>query len=522
VATDSDAVVREGLSSVTKGTLFLLVSTLVLVGLTFVSRVLVIRIITLSQWSAFSFGLTLAGVLAALGSLGLPNAIARSLPYASSDAERRTILRATFWIGGVAALGGSVLLFVFAIPLGDTLGSSQIGVGLQYFSIAVGTSILSTLIASVFQGYEDVAPNALFIQIVNPALFVVFVGVAAVSPAGLDYPTTLIAYAVANLVSLGLLVLYLVRRLPRHLGPGPLAPETLPRFLRFAAPLFVVSVMVAIIGSGDTLILGIYDSGEVGTYTVSLTLARLLQIGITAAAYIFLPVASRFLRQNERGPIATTYTTVTKWMILVSLPLFLIFVFLPASSLAFVYGTKYSTIVLPLQIVVVGAFITTLLGPAPTAQVAFGQTRLLATNAIVAGIVDLVVAFALVPTYTYVGAAIAWGAANATYTALSAFQLATLTRVHPFHRHFIVPVVATAVPVGLALAVLHPTFSSYWGLGLPVLGLAIAGLFVLLVFATRSVDDGDRLLLEAIERMLGRPLPFLRRLGRYALHRRAP
>ena len=523
MATDSDTVVREGLSSVTKGTLFLLVSTLALVGLTFVSRVLIVRNpnITLTDWSAYSFGLTLAGVLAALGTLGLPNAIARSLPYAHSDAERRSIVRVTLWIGGLASAAGTVLLFVFAVPIGDTLGSVEIGVGLQYFSIAVGTSIFGGLIASVFQGYEDVTPNALFIQILNPALFVVFLVVASLlPPSGLSYRSALLAYAIANAAMLGTLVLYLVRNLPRHLPPGPLAPEAVSPYLRFAAPLFVVTLMVSIVGSGDTLILGIYHPSAVGNYTVSLTLARLLQIGITAAAYIFLPVASKFLRQNERGPIATTYTTVTKWMILVSLPLFMLFFFLPSSSLNFVYGSNYSTVVLPLQIVVVGAFITTVLGPAPTAQVAFGQARLLAVNAVVAGLVDVVVAFALVPTYTYVGAAIAWGAANATYTALSAVQLAASTRVHPFHRHFVVPVVATAVPVGLVLWVLHPAIPFGWKL--PALGLGVAALFVILVVATRSIDEGDRLLLEVVERLLGRPLPFVRRLGRYALRRRLP
>jgi len=525
VAIDSDEVVREGLSSVTKGTLFLLVSTLVLVGLTFVSRVLIVRSISPTDWSAFSFGLTLAGVLAALGSLGLPNAVARSLPYASSDDERRTIVRATLWIGGASTVVASVLLFVFAVPIGDTLGSTEIGIGLQYFSIGVGASIFGGLIASIFQGYEDVAPNAMFIQIVNPALFVAFLAIARVlPPSGLDYRASLLAYALSNVAMLAALVLYLVRRLPKRLPSGPRAPATLPRFLRFAAPLFIVTVMVSVMGAGDTLILGIYHPLDVGSYTVSLTLARLLQIGITAAAYIFLPVASKFLRQNEPTSIATTYTTVTKWMILVSLPLFLLFFFLPSSSLEFVYGPTYSTIVLPLQIVVAGAFLTTVLGPAPTAQVAFGQTQLLAVNAVVAGLVDVVVAFALVPTYTYVGAAIAWGVANATYTALSAVQLAARSRVHPFHRHFVLPLLATALPVGLALTVLHPTFTFGWKLAtleLPGIGLGIAALFVVLVVATRSVDEGDRLLLEAVERLVGRPLPFVRRLGRYALRRRS-
>lgn len=518
MATDSEELVREGLSSVTKGTLFLLISTLVLVALTFVSRVIVVRSISVGDFSAYSFGLTLAGVVAAVGTLGLPGAIARSLPYAASDNERRAIIRGTIWIGAAAALVSSGLVFLFAGPIGSALGSPAITLGLQFFSIAVGTSIGATLIASIFQGYEDVTPNALFIQIVNPALFVAFLLIAfALPPFGVSYKEALLAYALANVITLGLLVVYYVLQLPRRISSGPLAPEALPHFLAFAAPLFVVGVMSSVIGSGDTLVLGVFHPGEVGIYQASLTLARLLMIGITAAAYIFLPVASRFLRQHETKSIGITYATVTKWMILISLPLFLLFFFLPSASLGFVYGPNYTTVVLPLQITVAGAFATAVLGPAPTAQVAFGQTRLLATNAIVAGVVDVVVALALVPSYGYVGSAIAWAVANAAYFALSLVELASISGVHPFRWHFVVPLLTTCLPVGIALALWHPKLP-YWTL--PATGLGVAALFILLVLATRSVDEGDRLLLDAVERLVGRPLPFLRRLGRLSLRHR--
>ena len=518
MAQDSEELVRDGLSSVTKGTLFLLVSTLLLVGFNFVSRVLVVRSISPSDWSSFSFGLTLAGVLVAVGCLGLPSAVARSLPYASSDDERRTIVRSTLWIGSISALGSAVLLFAFAGPIGQSLGSPGITLGLRFFPIAVGAGILSSLIASIFQGYEDVTPNALFQQIVNPSLFVVFLTAAyLLPPAGIDYTAALEAYALATAATLGLLVLYLVRHLPRHLSPGPQSPTALPRLLRFTAPLFIVGVMAAITGSGDTLILGIFHPGEVGTYTASLTLTRLVPIGIGAAAYIFLPVASRFVRRGETTSVGVTYATVTKWMILVSLPLFLLFFFLPGGSLGLVYGPIYSSTVLPLQITVAGAFATTVLGPAASAQVAFGQTRLLAVNAVATGLVDVAVAFALVPTYGYVGAAIAWGVANATYAALCLLQLGLLTGIHPFHRHFVVPALVTGLPVGVVLALVHPHLP-FWAL--PILGVGIALLFVIAVLATRSIDEGDRLLLEAVERLFGRPLPFFRRLGRYALRTR--
>jgi O-antigen/teichoic acid export membrane protein len=518
VVTDSESGVREGLSTVTRGTLFLLIATLCLVGLTFVSRVMLVRGISPADWNAFSFGLTLASLLAAFGTLGLPSAIARSIPYSATDDERRTIVRGSLVIGSVSAFASSAVLWFFAGAIGQALGEPEITLGLEFFPVAVGTSIVATILASIFQGFEDVFPNALFVQIVNPALFVTFLSVALFVPTyGISYNDALIAYAAANASTLGLLIVYTLVRLPRRLPRGGHAPEALGRLLRFAAPLFVVGIMGSVSGSGDTLLLGIYHTGEVGTYSASLTLARLLQIGISALGYIFLPVATKFLRQGDPQSILLIYTTATKWMILFSLPLFLLFFFLPSPSLYLVYGPNYTSVVLPLEIAVVGAFVTTLCGPSNTTQVVYGQTRWLMYNAVVAGLVDLALSFLLIPSYGYSGAAVAWTGANVTYTALSLGQLALYNGVHPFRRHFVAPLLATALPLGILLAILRPSVSY---LALPLVGLAVAGLFVVLVLVTRSIDEGDRLLLEAVERILRRRLNWVRRIGRYGLRSR--
>jgi O-antigen/teichoic acid export membrane protein len=515
VSTSSGA--RDGLSSVTRGTLYLLVATLGFVALNFVARVIVVRNVTPQDWNAFSLALTLVGVITPIGALGLPNAIARSLPYSHSDDERRAIVRGSLLIGGASAVGSSLVLWGLGPWITSSLGLPDLGPALEVFPIAVGTTVAINLIAAVFQGYEDVAPNALYTQITPPGLFVVFLGVVYFAPSiGLSYETALLAYVAGNVASLVLAVVYMVRQLPRRLPEGPRDPHAMGPLTRLAIPLLFVGAMSTLSGSGDTLVLGVFHPSAVGTYTVSLTLARLLQVGIGAAAYIFLPVAARFLRSNDLSAIQLTYVTVTKWMILFSLPLLLLFVFLPGPSLDFVYGPQYANVVAPLQLVVVGAFVTTVLGPAANAQVAFGQARLLAYNATAAAVLDIALAVALVPTYGIPGAAVAWAAANIAYTGLSLAELAWLTKVHPFRPHFVLPLVVTAVPTAAVLA-LAPWHYPLWSL--PVVGLGIALLFLLVMLATRSVDEGDRLLLGAIEGLLGRPIPLLRRIGRLGVPR---
>jgi len=510
VGTPSGA--RDGLSSVTRGTLLLLIGSLAYVVLNFIARFILIRSISQDEWSAFYLALALVGVVAAVGALGLPSAVARNLPYAAGEPERRTFVRGTLIVGGGAAIAASVGLWLLGPWIAATLNFPDLRLALELFPIAVGTSVIASLIASVFQGYEDVLPNALYIQTITPGLFVAFLAVVyLLPPYGIDYLSALLTYVAANVVTLVLLVLYTMRRLPRRLSSGPGSPRALGHLMRFAAPLFLVGLMSTLFGSGDTLVLGAYFPAQVGTYGASLTLARLLQVGVGAAAYIFLPVAARLLRGRDTGAINLTYVTVTKWMILFSLPLFLLFVFLPGRALDFVYTAKYAVIVLPLQITVTGAFLTTAFGPASNAQVAFAQTRLLAYNAIAAAAVDLGLAFALVPTYGMTGAAVAWAVANVTYTGLSLAELAYLTGVHPFRPHFVVPLVVTSVPVAAFLYFAPFAFPNW---SLPVIGLAIAALVVLAVLLTRSVDEGDRLLLGAVEGLVGRPLPFLRRIGR--------
>ncbi len=510
--------VRHGLATVTRGTVVLLFATLLYVAFNFVARVLIVRSLSLDDWSAFSFALTLAALVAGFGTLGLPSAVARSLPFVATDAERRTIVRTTAWLGAVAGVGTSVAVFLAAGPIGTALGSPGITLALEFFPVPVGTVIVASLLASVFQGYEDVVPNAVFVQAINPGLFLAFLAVLVVAPGNaFTFRNVLLAYAIANAVVLVLVVGYTAHYLPRRLPRGPPAPAAARALLRFAAPLFVVGAMATVVGWGDTLVLGVYHAAEVGTYAASLTLARLLQIGLGAASFIFLPVASRFVRRDEPHAVTLTFTTVTKWMALFSLPAFLVFVVLPSTSLGFVYGANYTAIVLPLQIVVTGALFTTLLGPAPTAQIAFGEGRLLAANAVVAGAVDLVVSVALVPVYGYTGAAIAWATANVVYSALSLGELTVRHRVHPFRRAFVLPVVVTGAVGGLALVVVRSSIAAWM---LPGVVLAIAGGFVGVILATRSIDEGDRLLLDAVEELLGRPLPLLRRVGRLGVRGR--
>jgi O-antigen/teichoic acid export membrane protein len=245
-----------------------------------------------------------------------------------------------------------------------------------------------------------------------------------------------------------------------------------------------------------------------------LALARLLGLGLSSVGYIFLPVAARYLGNRDSSSLKLTYATATKWTLVVALPLFLVFFFFPSESFGFVYGSSYVTAVLPLRIVVLGGFVASLFGPASAAQIAFGRTQMVLFNTVLAAGADVILSFVLIPSHGAAGAAIAWSVSTILFPMLSTVELGLLEGLHPFERHYLVPLLVTAIPVGLVfgLASFHPSY-----ILLPGIAVALAVLFVAVVLLTRSVDRGDKLLLEAVEQFIGRPLPFIRRLGRWIL-----
>ena len=497
----------------------MMIGTLGYVAETFITRVLLFRILTIDEYSQFFIGLVIVGFLSSIGSLGLPQAIARSLPFESDERERRRMIRTSFvWVIPSAIIVSGVM-GLLSIPIATTYRSPLLAETLVFFAAAVGLQIVGTLIASVFQGYEDVLPNAMFIQVVNPLLFIIFLVVAdGVTPLKVAYTTALAVYLLASIVTLAVLVLYSRRRLPRFLAPGPTPSGSSSKLLTFALPLFLVTAVGFISGNIDTLVLGVVSRTSVGYYSADLSLARLLQVGIGSLSYIILPVTARFVRLGDTASVKTTYSTATKWTMLTSLPLFLLFFFDPTGSLTFVYGAGAGADATALQILLLGSFASTLVGPSNACQVSFGQTRLLLYNTIASASLDIVLSALLIPTWGVTGAAVAWSISVASYPILSLIELAGLEGVHPFQRHYWVPLVATAVPVGLLLLLL-PWHLPYWAL--PVLVVGVAGLFVFAVLVTGSLDGGDRLLLEAIERLFGRRLEFLRSLGRRFMPRDA-
>jgi O-antigen/teichoic acid export membrane protein len=204
------------------------------------------------------------------------------------------------------------------------------------------------------------------------------------------------------------------------------------------------------------------------------------------------------------------FVTTTRWILVVTLPLFLLFAVLPGSSIKAVFGSNYTPAALALSIITVGSFISVVVGPVNSCLAGLGMTRTLLMTTLVSAVSNVLLSFTLIPVYGLVGAAIAWTVARALYPTSGLLNLYRSHGISPVGRTLVVPLAVSlgvGVPFFVAIRYIHFPF---WGV-FPLYFVG-AGIFLAALLLTRSVEEGDLIAFRHLEKVIGRPLPFFERL----------
>ena len=506
----------DALASIGRGTAAMVVGSVLFLIFNFLGRVAVARLVSVSAWGLFNLGLALTGFLALIALLGLHQATARTISYETDPYVRQQIIRRALAITSIDAIVFSAVVFFLAHPLAAIFASGATGeltLVFQMFSVTIGFTLLSSYLAALFQGFERAGPNAWFNQTLNPGIFLVFL--VLLFAFHLGFLGALIAYVVASGAAFAALLAYTLTRIPEllpKLPPRTVAPPPkVPReFWRLTVSFWGVNALGFVTTFIDTLILGVYrPASQVGLYSAATTFARLFLVGNTALAYVYLPVTARLQREGSYGTIQWTYVTATRWVVALGFPLLLLFVFLPSQSLAEVFGPGYQNAALALPVLVVAAFVSNALGPVTATLAGLGRGYVLNAISLVSASLNVGLSFLLIPGTGLLGAAVAWSVSRVVFTGLGAIVLYRSHQIVSFRRGLLLPTLV-ALGSGVPLFVLFdllrvPGWTIY---PLFVIGLAV---FLGAMLVTRNINRGDLLAVRAAEKLLGRPLPLLRR-----------
>lgn len=497
--------------SLGRGTAVMMVATVVFVVFQFLTRVLVTHATSADEWGQFNVGFAAANLLALVAAFGIPTAVARSLAFEETFEARMALVRKALSVSVPVGIASTVLVYLGAGTLATVFHTPP--AVFQLFSLSVGLTMLANVLVGIFQGLERAEPNAIFVQIINPSLFLVFA--AGLLAFGWGFTGVLWGYVLSWVGAFGTLALYSYTRLPRllrHLSVQTFTGDATARvsFVAMSITLFGVATLSYLTSYADTLLLAVFQpSAIVGQYSSAMNLTRLLLVGTGTVTFIYLPVTARLRRQRDYASIRETYVTVTRWMALLALPFTFIFLFDPVLSLKFTFGANQVGGAEALQILVLSNTLAILLGPSTSTLGGLGEIRSVLRWTAVSTVANIGLCLLLIPTYGMIGAAIAWAVARLLFPGLSLIQLYVQHRIQPFAAHFTRPLVLASVIMAPLFYFVLPHNSFLW---IPVLVILPALAFAGAILLTRSVDRGDIHFARAAERKFPGIVGPLRRL----------
>jgi O-antigen/teichoic acid export membrane protein len=511
-------IVNQSLQKIAKGTGIIFVGTIIGLLLAFVSLIIIVRYTTQSEYGIFSLAFVLLNIFFMISTLGLANGVPRQIAYfrGKKDSEKVSgIVKASIQIALVASIISSILLFLFSDIISvKAFHSPELSTPLKIFAFAIPFSVLIVIFTSIFRGFDRVEPNVYFQNILSYVLLLPLLGIVILF--GLSFLGIFYAYLASIALTCIAFAVYTAKKLPISVkGENVNAHSLRKELLIFSLPLLAVSILGMIMTWTDTLMLGYFKTPDiVGLYNAALPLASLIPVVLTSMIFLYVPIASQLYSQNLMDELRRNYAILTKWMFALSLPLFLIIFLFPETVLNTLFGSRYIEASIALQILALGMFIHTFLGPNGATLIITGKTRFLMWTSLIGAIMNIALNIFLIPLLGIVGAAIASAASLAVINVLNSTWLYLLFRIHPFTKNYIKPILTSVLLVFVIFTLVRSIVDGipFWLLLL--LLIIFMGAYGLSILLTKSFDKEDMMMLLAIEERLGMNLTAIKKILR--------
>lgn len=502
----------QALKSVARGAGIVFIGVIIGRVLGYLIRMVIARFLGPASYGLISLGIAGVEIATILALVGLPTAIGRYVSYYRAKGEEskvRGIIRSSLSISlpsGVAIgilvffLSGYISLKIFKEP--------HLLPILKSFAAIVPLYTLVWVCSSIFTGFKKMEYVVGTQQILrNVLILATFITLFYL---GLGVKAAIYAYLLGYLIT-AVIAATLSQRIFPILGSRLESSANVKKLFSFAWPLVLVSMLWFIIGRVDTLMLGYFQAAaSVGVYNAALPLAQLVPIILQSFTTIFMPTISAILSTGEKQDLRSIYTTTTKWIFTLTLPLFLLLFFFSQPILSLLFGSKYVGGAVALKILSFGFLVHAAVGPTAMTLNVLEKTKLNLINTLVAFASNIILNYYLIPIYGITGAAVATAVSFILMNALSLVELHYLIALWPFNRNYL-KTLLTALCSMLLVYLFRKTLLKAWTTwAFALLALLFLVFYGLLIVLSKSIEREDVAVLREIEKKLGIRLSFLK------------
>lgn len=481
--------------------------------LRYVTNVVMTNIVSASIYGTYMTAYTSAMIVGSMAALGLDSTMVRFLSTYRAKGERSHaagLIRFVLWMTLISGLLCGILFYLSSTFLARVIfRNDTYALSLKEVALLVPLIALQPIIASGLQAFKAIKLKVCVDRLIQPGLTLISIGVFYLLGLRLE---ALILATICGYVASIIVGHLLLRRASRPIVSGAtsrLEPKT---WLRFAIPMSFYALIQNVLNSTDVLFLTIFSSAaQVGLYGAADRTSTFVVMPLFALNTIFSPLIAEYYARGKHEQLANLATIVTKWSFSISLPVFLCFLVFHEAMLS-IFSREYTAAALALIILSFGNLVNAAAGPTGCLLVMTGHARVILANTAVTILLNIGLAFILVPRFTVIGAAIAAAMSLITLDIAYFIEAFYILKMLTFHHDMLKPIAAggAASMVGLLLLRFVRVGYGYraiWG----TLGLIIPFLLVYLcMLAFLRFNKEDKIVFDA----------FLARIGakRHASH----
>jgi len=464
----------------------------------FLLELLLGRFLGASTYGIYALGYSVIMIAQQFSTLGLQNGIVRfgALYKGEKDTSRvKGIVISALSISTGASIIVAIVLFTFSRLISVKVFNQPDLVNvLRLFAISLPFYVLMLMSCAGARAFQKVEYDTLTKDIFQPFLNVILVGVLFLSGYRLFG-------AVFGFLSSAVLSAFFGLNFVRKIFPeliSELKPSyEIKKLLRFSIPVFLTGFSGVLIMQIDKVMLGLFEAAkDIGVYNAAFRAGGETVIFLASFNAIFAPIIADLYNKGDTRHLGNLFRTVTRWIVALSLPLFLIMAIYSREIMG-LFGREFIAGWSILVILSFANLINASVGSVGYMLQMSGHQDIELVNNLVVVAINIGLNIVFILKWGALGAALATGLSIIIINLAKLIEVKQILHIQPYDKKYIKPFIACLISTifGMLFKVFIGSDNGIWLLGLVGI-LIIYGVILILL----GLDKEDRIILEAIKK----------------------
>jgi len=495
---DEEETINKGLKFLAKSSFFVIVSMILSKIFLYLYRIIIAKHYGPEIYGFFALSVMLLGWFRVASTLGMKQGLLRQISlFRGKNQEKRIqhLFNISFFVLICTSLLAGFLLFFFSEFIAvNIFSNTKLTSFLKIFGFVVPLAVLGEAFLSALRAYEKIAwfsfiSNVLGNLIKLGALVLLIIFGVNSSSVPISYlfgafSIFVVAYLVCKFTLKGLFKPKKEKIITKK------SKTELKEMFSYAGPLIFYDFISLIFYWIDSFMVGIFEPVEqVGFYNAAVPIALLLYLPTSFFGQLFFPLVAKEFSKGNLKVVKQLSQQVGKWIFMIVLPLFILFMVFPGAVINLLFGEEYLVATTALRFLSVGTLFAATFALSRELLFIKGKSKLLLSDMVFAAILNITLNAILVPNWGISGAGFATMISMIVLNFLFFVQTYKHLTIIPLRRRIFRIALMTTLTTLLLLSVksLHEINLSF----LILCGIFFVATYILLILTTKCLDKND-------------------------------